>query len=676
MRSRRNVATSGRTEQLVRIFMKNRSLILLAIILQLLLLGCSDDSQKDEENTDEPEDTGPDPEVVVEETVDELLEGLTLDQKIAQMVQARYQRVSLTDLSETCYGSVFVGGGEELVPNTPENWAKTIDTLQQAVVDNCGIPLLFGIDAVHGNAKVTGSTVFPHGIGLGAAGDEDLAQRVGRAVGIETRAAGIHWTFAPAVSVARDERWGRTYEGYAETPELNATLGAAMIRGMQGDDDLSDVGSIAATAKHYVGDGGNEDGINPGVNNFGEETMRAIHLPPYEAAVEAKVAAVMPSYHQWNRDGESIYMSIDKYTITDILRDELGFDGFVISDWDAIARVDGIETYEAENVTAAVEAGIDMAMIPEQGTGDGEDMETFMKHVEENISEEMIDEAVRRILRIKVRMDLFADDFKKAFSDESLLDQVYSEAHQALAREAVQKSLVLLKNDNDALPLKDSDDIVLAGPWADKMGAQAGGWTAGLGDGDGWQGNANSTTGQIVGETIRDAFEATNDNVTWDEDGEAFDRGDKAVVVIGEMPYAEGVGDHGADLSDWWAPNDIGPFASVYLADQPNYEILTNAIDSGVQVVLVIISGRPLIIEEAINDSVDAIVAAWLPGSRGQGVVDVLNDNDINFTGKLPHTWPATFEQIPINVNKQDDEPGLDADDATPLYPFGHGLSY
>ena len=584
--------------------------------------------------------------------VEEILGHLSLAQKAGQMVQGQFEDVSAASVRDLCIGSVFNGGEEPVRPNAPENWAVALDALQMGAMDGGGIPILYGIDAVHGNAKVIGSTVFPHGIGLGATRDAELVARVGQATGRECRGVGIHLTFAPSVSVARDERWGRTYEGFAETPELNAELGAAYVRGLQGMGDLSAPGAIAATVKHYVGDGGTTNGKNAGVNEFGEDTLRTIHLPPYETAVAEGVAAVMPSYHSWMRDGTSHSMTTDSYSLTDMLKGDLGFDGFCLSDYDAIpfAAEQIHAIYDDDNVAAAINAGMDMAMIAAP-----RGIDAFISAVQSGqIPESRIDDAVRRILKVKLRMNLF----ENSYSNPDLRAEIWSTEHQDLAREAVQKSLVLLSNDNSVLPLSKDEAVTVVGPFADMMGAQAGGWTVG------WQGVASYDTDDVRGETILTGMQAVGSNVTFDSAAENIGAG-KVVAVIGEKPYAEGHGDHGNTRTG----------ASVYLRDCPDYDVLTKAMASDAQIVLVIISGRPMIIDEDVLSRVDAIVAAWLPGSRGIGVADALY-GDVNFTGKLPHTWPATFDQIPINVNTQPDEPGLDADESTPLFQYGFGLAY
>lgn len=615
------------------------------------------DEQTPDDTEQEPDSPEPTEDPAVAARVEEILAGLTIEQKIAQMTQIQYADVSPDSARANCYGSIFNGGEELPFTNNPETWASALDELQRATIEGCGIPMLYGIDAVHGNAKVIGSTVFPHGIGLGASGDADLVERVGRATGKECRGAGIHLVFAPSVSVARDERWGRTYEGFGETPELNSLLGAASVRGLQGGGDLSDPGSVAATAKHFVGDGGTTNGKNATISEFGEATMRAIHLPPYQAVVAENIAVIMPSYHRWSRDGQSPYLSADPFALTDVLKNELGFRGFCLSDYDAVARIDGsvVGTYSEASVSASVNAGMDMAMVAFDGGVD----QWMASLGTTSIPTERIDDAVRRILRIKVLMGLFDNDFAKAYSNPDLRSQIWSTEHQELAREAVQKSLVLLKNDG-VLPLDKTQAVKVAGPYADSMGVQAGGWTVS------WQGSATYDTSSVVGETILGGMQQVGTSV---ESSSSVASGDTVVVVVGENPYAEGYGDHGS------SGRGSTSVASVYLAEQTGYAELESALAAGAKVVLVIISGRPMVMDPSVVDGCSAIVAAWLPGSRGIGVADVLY-GDVNFTGKLPHTWPRDFDQIPVNVNRQSDEPGNDAASVDVLYPYGHGLAY
>jgi beta-glucosidase len=595
----------------------------------------------------------------VDAKVEEILSRLTLEQKTAQMTQIQFDDVSVESARTGCYGSIFNGGEELPFDNNPDAWAKTLDGLQKATIDGCGIPMLYGIDAVHGNAKVIGSTVFPHEVGLGATRDAALVERIGRAVAKECRGVGVHLTFSPTVAVARDERWGRTCESFGETPELNSMLGAAYIKGLQGGGDLSDPGSVAATAKHYVGDGATKDGKNAGVVEVGEATVRAVHLPPYVEAIRQNVTTVMPSYHQWLIGGQLQYMSNSRFALTDLLKNELGFKGFCLSDYDAIPRSSGRTnaTYSQDVVSGSVNAGMDMAMVAMDG-GIG-DWLSALRNAQ--IAKERIDDAVRRILRVKVLMGLFDDDFAKAYSDPALRKQIWSQEHQDLAREAVQKSLVLLKNDG-VLPLDKAQPVKVMGPYADSMGAQSGGWTVS------WQGSDQYGTNEVKGETILAGLKAVGTKVDFTSTPAS---GDTVVVVVGERPSAEEFGDDGHqafDQSQHWA--------SVRLHMLSGYSELQQAMTASAKIVLVMLSGRPLVIEDpSVLDRVSAIVEAWLPGSRGIGIADVLF-GDVAFSGKLPHTWPRTFDQIPVNVGKQTDEPGRDAADTDALYPYGFGLNY
>ncbi|MBN1606476.1 MAG: hypothetical protein JW940_07570, partial [Polyangiaceae bacterium] len=510
-------------------------------------------------------------ETAVSAKVDEILSRLTLEQKTAQMTEIQFEDVSADSARAGCYGSIFNGGEELPFENDPAAWAKALDELQKATIEGCGVPMLYGIDAVHGNAKVIGSTVFPHEVGLGATRDADLVERIGRAVGRECRGAGIHLVFAPTVAVARDERWGRTYESFGETPELNAQLGAAYIKGLQGGGDLSDPGAVVATAKHYFGDGATTDGKNAGVVEVGEATLRAIHLPPYEAAVAQNVAAIMPSFHQWLMNGQLQYMSVNSFALTDLLKGELGFEGFCLSDYDAVARTQGKSAdgepipYTQSVVSASVNAGMDMAMVAMDG-GAG-DWLSFLRSGE--IPQARIDDAVRRILRAKVSMGLFDDDFAKAYSNATLRSQIWSQEHQDLAREAVQKSLVLLKNDG-ILPLDKAQPIKVVGPYADSMGAQAGGWTVS------WQGSDKYGTSEVMGETILTGLETLGSDV---ESASSVASGDTVIAVVGERPSAEEFGDDGAqalDRSSHWA--------SVRLHTQTGFKELQNAVAAGAKV--------------------------------------------------------------------------------------------
>ena len=576
--------------------------------------------------------------------VDSLLAQMTLAEKIGQMTQVDHEFLQdPAHIQEYFLGSILNGGGSDPAEgNTLEAWTNLYDSYQQqALQTRLGIPLIYGVDAVHGHNNVIGAVVFPHNIGLGATRNPDLVEEIGRITAIEVRATGIHWTFAPAVSVPRDERWGRTYEGFSEDPEIVTQLGVASIRGLQGD-DLTDPLAIAATAKHYAGDGGTvpgtglnaqRGGLDQGDVQVDSATFYQVHLAPYKPAVDAGVATIMPSYSSWN--GEK--MSGHKRLMTDVLKNEYGFEGFLISDYRAVDQVD--PDYKTA-IEKSINAGMDMVMVPDR-------YPEFIQLLTELVNEgrvpmERIDDAVRRILRVKASMGLL-DEGANVLADRSLWDSFGSEEHRAVAREAVRQSLVLLKNENNALPLaKDAARIHVTGRGADDIGMQTGGWTIQ------WQGQRGDITeGTTILEAIRKAV-GEGTEITTTADGTGAEGADVAVVVIGEEPYAEMFGDR-QDLA--LAPEDVAT--------------VTNAKAAGIPVIVVLLSGRPVIINDVLEQA-DALVAAWLPGTEGDGVADVLF-GDYAPTGKLSYSWPRSMDQLPINVGDAEYDP---------LFEFGYGLSY
>jgi len=573
----------------------------------------------------------------MEDRVEDLLSRMTLDEKIGQMTQVDRSAIDdrVEDIARYGLGSILSGGGSTPTPNTPKAWADMYDRYQQqALSTRLGIPLIYGIDAVHGHNNVKGATIFPHNISMGATRDPALMEQVGRATAEEVIATGLNWTFSPCVAVARDERWGRTYESFGEDPALVAEMGAAVIRGYQSA-RLGDY-HIIATAKHYLGDGGTtygtgvNGGIDQGDTQVNEETLRSIHLPPYVAAAHAGVGSVMVSYSSWN--GQKMHGN--RYLITGVLKGELGFQGFVVSDWQAIDQLPG--NYRSD-VRTAINAGIDMVMVPY-------DYVTFITTLRRLVEDgevpmERIDDAVRRILTAKLKLGLF----EHPYASRDFFDRIGSAEHRELARRAVRESMVLLKNERHLLPLpKDLKRIVVTGKNADNIGNQCGGWTIT------WQGRSGRiTTGTTILEAIKHAV-SPNTEVIYSRDGHGAEGADVGIAIIGETPYAEFEGD-----SDnlQLAPADVS--------------VVDNIRAAGVPVVVVIVSGRPLIIEPELARW-DAVIAAWLPGTEGQGVADVLF-GDYAPTGKLPCSWPRSMDQIPINVG----DAGYD-----PLFPYGFGLSY
>jgi beta-glucosidase len=578
--------------------------------------------------------------------VDEIISQMTLAEKIGQMTQPDQQYLSdPSEITELYLGSVLSGGNSDPeAGNSFEAWRDMYDRYQQAALETrLGIPILYGVDAVHGHSNVLGAVIFPHNIGLGATRDAELVRQIAEITATEMRATGVQWTFAPAVSVPRDERWGRTYEGFSEDPALVSQLGAAAVDGYQRNGDLDNPLAVLATAKHYLGDGGTVPGPRPWGPGLGldqgdmplsEAAVRQIHLPPYRAAVDAGVGSIMPSYSSWN--GQK--MSGNHYLLTDVLKDELGFAGFLISDYNAIQQLD--PDFKTA-IAMSINAGMDMAMVPSQYR---EFIEHLTELVEEGeVPESRIDDAVRRILRVKSAMGML-DSERSQLADRSLATSFGSAEHRQVAREAVRKSLVVLKNEGGVLPLsKDAGRIHVAGPGADDIGMQCGGWTID------WQGGLGEVTtgGTTILEGIRQAVGAGTE-VTFSLDGSGAEGADVGVVVIGERPYAEGVGD---DLNLTLSPDQVGVV-----------ETMRNA---GLPIVVVLISGRPMIVNEVIQLS-DAFVAAWLPGTEGAGVADVLF-GDYAPMGKLSYTWPVSTTQIPINIGDTEYDP---------LFEFGFGLGY
>ncbi|MGH7598588.1 MAG: glycoside hydrolase family 3 protein [bacterium] len=567
----------------------------------------------------------------IEKRVEALLAQMTLDEKIGQMTQVDRGFLEKEEDIQIYYlGSLLSGGGSAPADNSPTGWANMYDRYQSyALQTRLKIPLIYGIDAVHGHNNVRGAVIFPHNIGLGCTRNPALVEQAARVTAAEVAGTGIDWTFSPVVAVPRNERWGRTYEGFGESPELVQMMAEAAVKGYQGN-DLADRASILACAKHFIGDGGTANGRDQGDTQVDETTLRKIHLPGYISAIEAGTGSIMVSFSSWN--GEKMHGN--KYLLTDVLKNELRFKGFLISDWGGIDQLPG--DY-ASDVETSINAGLDMIMVPQRY----KDFISTLKNLvnQGRVPRSRIDEAVRRILRVKMAMGLF----ERPFTDRALTAPVGSAAHREVARECVRQSLVLLKNDNHTLPLaKNLARIHVAGKSADDLGNQCGGWTIS------WQGRSgNITTGTTILQAIKNAVSSTT-AVTFSRDGTGAEGADVGIVVIGETPYAEGLGDR-ADLR--LSTDDVVTIIR-----------LRNA---GVAVVVILISGRPMIISPWI-DYCDAFIAAWLPGTEGQGVADVLF-GDYYPTGKLSHSWPREMSQLPINIG----DPVYD-----PLFAYGYGLSY
>ena len=578
----------------------------------------------------------------IESKIDSIMALMTIEEKIGQMTQIDQQFLdTIQDIADYGIGSLLSGGGSHPDSNHFEAWTDLYDNYQKvALSSRLGIPLIYGIDAVHGHNNVYGATIFPHNVGLGCANDYEVCRKVSEATAVEVAATGINWNFSPCIAIAEDERWGRHYEGYSEDVEIVTNMGVASIEGYQTKTLGSSNISVVACAKHFIGDGATEwgtgmdnqpDKIDRGNALLSDSLIRAKYLPPYIAAIEAGVGTVMASFNSIN----GLKCHANGYLFNDLLKGELGFDGFVISDWQGIDEIPG--DYKSDIINS-VNAGVDMIMVPGAVIWGGEHYKTFISLFKESfdeglITEERIDDAVRRILRIKFRSGLMDNPM----ADRSLLEKAGSDEHRAIAREAVQKSQVLLKNDG-MLPLAKDQNYLVCGSGADDIGKQCGGWTIE------WQGKLGDIT---PGTTI---FEGVSEqaSATLSSDGIAEGDFDGAVVVIGENPYTEMEGD-----SD-----------TLYLSDVDK-QTLANVQALNIPYTVVLITGRPLIVTEEI-EAADAFMVAWLPGTEGNGVSDVLF-GDVSPSGKLSFSWPKDMDNVPVN---------FDDEDYNPLFKIGYGLTY
>lgn len=580
----------------------------------------------------------------VDARVKNLIAQMTLAEKIGQMTQIEKNSIPPEDVANYFIGSVLSGGGGNPTPNNLQAWREMVQTyMRSALETRLAIPLIYGVDAVHGHNNVFGATIFPHNIGLGATRDADLVERIARATAREVLATNVHWDFAPAVSVPQDFRWGRTYEGYSENTALVSELGAAYVRGLQAEQEHGEW--VLASVKHYVGDGGTtwdsrKDVHQAGMGNWqaassnwridqgdtrvDEETLRRVHLAPYKDAIDAGAENIMVSFSSWN----GLKMHAHEYLLTQVLKGEWGFKGFLVSDWMALTH---LSANEYETVVIAINAGLDMVMVPY-------DYKTFIQQLtlaveKGDVPLSRIDDAVERILRVKFILGLF----EQSMTDESYLADFGGENHRVIAREAVQKSLVLLKHEGDVLPLKAGETIGLAGQGADDIGLACGGWTIT------WQGGTGTIT---EGTTLLEGLKIQTD-VIYRPNGDFNQHVETAIVVVSEKPAAEGEGDC-EDLT-------------LYPEDTALIERVRAQCD---QLILVIYAGRPRIVTHIVQHC-DAIVMAWLPGSEAHAIADVLL-GDVAFTGKLPVTWIASMDQLPLSQ--------FEASGANPMWKFGHGL--
>ncbi len=590
----------------------------------------------------------------INKRVAELVAKMTLEQKVGQMVQAEMNNITPEQVKKYHIGSVLEGGGSYLYGDKYhplEGWVKRLDEYYHAAMNSgLPIPLIWGTDSVHGHVKVIGSTVFPHNIGLGATHNPELVRKISEITAIETIILGKDWTFAPEISVVRNDRWGRTYEGYSENPELVAELGYHSILGFQGsiaDGTFMDGSRLIATAKHYVGDGGTVDGVDRADNIASEEELIRIHSPGYFRAIEAGVLTIMISHSSW----QGIRMHGHKYLMTDVLKDRVGFDGMLIGDWNSHQLVPGCR---AESCAAAINAGLDMFMVPEKWKQFIENTVAQVNAGEIPISR--IDDAVSRILRTKARAGILDAPPPSKRKWANKLELFGGEEHQKVARQAVRESAVLLKNNNAALPLKPRQKILVVGEAADHIGQQSGGWTIS------WQGTGTTNKDFPKGASIYDGIvehvKRGGGRVEYSEDGAYQTKPDAAIVVYGEKPYAEW---HGDIRTLEYQPGEHN-----------DAKILQKLQKDGIKTVSVFISGRPLWVNPELNAS-DAFIAAWLPGAQGAGIADLIftdKNGEIvhDFSGKLSFSWPKTADQAELNSDVKE---GYD-----PLFAFGFGLNY
>ncbi|KPN17614.1 1,4-beta-D-glucan glucohydrolase [Xanthomonas sp. Mitacek01] len=591
----------------------------------------------------------------MEQKITELMATMTVEEKVGQIVQGDIADITPEDLRKYRLGSILAGGNSDpggRYDATPAEWLALADAFWEASMDTSGggkaIPVIFGIDAVHGQSNIVGATLFPHNIGLGATRNAELMREIGRVTAIETRTTGMEWAFAPTVAVPQDDRWGRTYEGYSESPDVVAAFAPAVVEGMQGkagSPDFLDDHHVMVSVKHYLGDGGTAGGKDQGETAVSEAQLRDIHGAGYPPAIAAGAQAVMASFNSVH--GQRMHGH--KALLTDVLKDRMNFGGFVVGDWNGHGQLPGCTTTDC---ASTFNAGLDMAMAPDSWRGL---YDSTVKHVQSGeIPMARLDDAVRRILRVKFRMGLFDAPRPSERALGGKFELLGAPEHREVARRAVRESLVLLKNDG-VLPLAPKQRVLVAGDGADDMGKQSGGWTLN------WQGTgtkrADYPNADTIWDGIRTQVTAAGGTAQLAVDGKYRQKPDVAIVVFGEDPYAEFLGD---------LPNLL-----YKPGNDADLELVKRLRAEGIPVVSVFLSGRPLWMNREINAS-NAFVAAWLPGSEGAGVADVLLQGtdgkpQHDFKGKLSFSWPRRGDQYVNNVGME----GYD-----PLFAFGHGLTY
>lgn len=592
----------------------------------------------------------------LEKRITDLMAGMTVEEKVGQLVQGDIASVTPDDVRRYRLGSILAGGNSDpggRYDASPAEWLALADAFYDASMDTSKggkpIPLLFGIDAVHGQSNIMGATLFPHNIGLGATRNPELLRQIGGITALETRVTGMEWTFAPTVAVPQDDRWGRTYEGYSESPEVVASYAAAMVEGLQGrvgTPEFLDGRHVIASVKHFLGDGGTTDGKDQGDTRISESDLVRIHAAGYPPAIAAGAQTAMASFNSVN--GEKMHGH--RHYLTDVLKGRMNFGGFVVGDWNGHGQVKGCTTTDCP---ATIIAGLDMAMASDSWKGF---YETTLAAVKDGrITTQRLDDAVRRILRVKFRLGLFEAGRPSTRAVGGQFALIGAPAHRAVARQAVRESLVLLKNQDHVLPLSPKQRILVAGDGANDVGKQAGGWTLN------WQGTGTTRKDFPNADTIYEGIarqaSAAGGEAVLAVDGRYAVRPDVAVVVFGEDPYAEFQGDR--------------PTLAYKPGNETDLALLKRLKAEGIPVVAVFLSGRPLWVNREIN-AADAFVAAWLPGSEGAGIADVLlrgSDGRVqhDFKGKLSFSWPRTATQYANNVGQEDYDP---------LFAFGFGLTY
>ena len=593
----------------------------------------------------------------IEQKIDELMARMSVEEKVGQMIQPEIRHLTAQDVKDFHIGSVLNGGGS--VPNgnrysKAADWLAIADAYYAASMDESdgkvAIPIMWGTDAVHGVGNIVGATLFPHNIGLGATNNPELIRRIGEITATEIAVTGLDWDFSPTVAVARDDRWGRTYESYSEHPELVRKYAGKMVEGLQGvanTDDFLSKTRVISTAKHFIADGGTLNGIDRGNSLISEKELRDIHAAGYFSAIEAGVQSVMASFNCWH--GE--HMHGHKYLLTDVLKDKLGFDGLVVGDWNGHGFVAGCTVLDCP---AAINAGLDIFMVPDP------EWKTLFKNTVEQIKSGVIptqraDDAVRRVLRVKLRADLWNKGLPSTRPLSGKDELLGAPAHREVARQAVRESIVLLKNKNNLLPLSPSANILVAGDGADNISKQTGGWSVN------WQGTGN-TMADFPGATtlwsgLEAAVKAADGKITLSPEGNYQQKPDVAIVIFGEDPYAEMQGD---------VQNLL--YKS---GDTKDLELLRKFKADNIPVVALFITGRPLWVNRELNAS-DAFAVIWQPGTEGSGIADVIfktadGKRRFDTTGRLTFSWPKRPDQAPQNIG---------GDDYDPLYPYGFGLSY